>query len=203
MKKSYPIILGVSGASGSIYSVYLLKFLLVNNYRVHLIFTENAFTVISKEVNIDLGPKPKEVKTKLLSYLDLSAKEVQLEIHSNSDLLAPISSGSYLTHGMIILPCSMNTLAAVKTGISNSLITRAADVCIKQGRKLVLAPREMPFSSIHLENMYALSLKGVKIVVPSPAFYNNPQNIDDMINYVVGKILDAFEVNNDLYKRWK
>jgi 4-hydroxy-3-polyprenylbenzoate decarboxylase len=97
----------------------------------------------------------------------------------------------------------MNTLAAVHAGIAGKLITRAADVTMKEGRSLILAPREMPFNTIHLRNMYELSQAGVKIVVPAPAFYNHPTSIDDMINYVTGKILDALEVPNDIYRRWK
>ena len=203
MNNDLPLIVGVTGASGSVYSFEILRFLLSNEYKVHLIFSTNSFQVINTELNLNLSENVANIKERILSFLNIESGENNLKVHLNTDLSASISSGSYFTQGMIILPCSMNTLAAIRMGLANSLITRAADVCIKQGRKLLIAPREMPFSSIHLDNMYTLSLKGVKIAVPSPAFYNNPDNVSDMINFVVGKILDTFEIPNELYKRWK
>lgn len=203
MNKDLPIIIGICGATGSVYALKLIAFLLTNGYKIIVVFSENALLVTNQELNLNFINDKELLKNQLLSYLKIDSYNDNIEIHLNTDIGANIASGSFITSGMIILPCSMNTLASIKVGLANSLITRAADVCIKQGRKLVLAPREMPFSSIHLENMLALSLKGVKIAVPAPAFYGNPQDIGDMINFVVGKILDTFEVHNELYKRWK
>ena len=124
-------------------------------------------------------------------------------IHNNDELGACVASGSFLTDGMIILPCSMKTLSSISNGFSTTLIDRAADVMIKEGRKLVISPRETPLSSIHLENMLKLSKLGVRIVPPMPGFYSNPKSLDDIINHHIMKILDQFNINirNDL--RWK
>ncbi|MEW5822172.1 MAG: flavin prenyltransferase UbiX [Cyanobacteriota bacterium] len=203
MQKSLPIIIGITGASGSIYAFKLIEFLLNNDYKVHIIISTNSFTIIDRELKLSLSYNSEENKELIINYLKIDEKYNNLTVLSNDNIAAGIASGSYITNGMIIIPCSMNTLASIKSGIANSLITRVADVCIKQNKNLLLAPREMPLSSIHLENMYSLSLKGVKIAIPSPAFYNDPQSIDDMINFVTGKILDSFEVPNDLYKRWE
>lgn len=202
MSSKNPIILAITGASGIIYAFRILEFFLKNNYMIHLILSEAAVKVANSELKTSLGADIQGNKEQILTYLNLPKRDEHLVLHSNNNLFASISSGSYPVDGMIILPCSMNTVALIRAGIANSLITRAADVCMKQGRKLVLAPREMPFSSTHLENMLALSLKGVKIAVPAPAFYHQPEHFDDMINFVAGNILDTFEVHNDLYKRW-
>lgn len=202
MNKDLPIIIGICGATGIIYAFKLIEFLLQNGYKLIVVFSNNALLVTNQELGLNLSNDKDTLKQTLLSYLKIESNDDNIEIHENNNINANIASGSFKTQGMIIVPCTMNTLASIKVGLANSLITRAADVCIKQGNKLVLAPREMPFSSIHLENMLDLSLKGVKIAVPSPAFYGNPQGIDDMINFVVGKILDTFEVPNELYKRW-
>lgn len=202
MLKDTPIILGISAASGVVYSIRLLKFLLENDYKVVVIVSESSYDIFKYELGITLSTDPDLQKKELLSFMNLDTNQ-NLILYSNHNLSASVSSGSFVTQGMIILPCSMNTLASIYSGIADRLITRAADVCIKQGRRLLLAPREMPFSTIHLRNMHSLSEMGVKIVVPSPPFYNNPETIDDMINIVAGKILDVFEVPNDLYRRWK
>lgn len=202
MTKTKPIILGVTGASGSIYFIKLLQFLLQEEYPVHLIISENAIPVINQELGFNLTEDIEKNKTFLLEHFDLTSKKDLLVIHANSNTGASIASGSFKTDGMIICPCSMNTMASIRAGMASTLITRTADVCLKQGRKLLLAPREMPFSSIQLENMYQLSSIGVKIAIPCPAFYNNPKGIDDIISFVTGKILDAFEVPNEIYKRW-
>lgn len=199
-QESKNLILAITGATGSIYSIALLKVLLQNSIKVHLLISENAFEVIKQELALDLTTN---VTQTLLSYLKMDSCKNYLNFYPNNNLSACISSGSYKTDGMIILPCSMNTLASIRAGLSNTLITRAADVCLKQNKKLVLAPREMPFNTTHLENMYQLSLRGVTICVPTPAFYYQPQNIDEIVNYIVSKILDVFEVENELYPRWK
>ena len=124
-------------------------------------------------------------------------------VHDNENLGASVASGSFITEGMIILPCSMKTLSSISNGFSSTLIDRAADVILKEGRKLVISPRETPLSSIHLENMLKLSKIGVRIVPPMPGFYSKPKSMDDIINHHVMKILDQFNINicNDL--RWE
>ena len=123
-------------------------------------------------------------------------------IHDFHDFTAPVASGSYPTEGMVIIPCSMGTLGAVASGLSQNLIHRAADCTLKEGRKLILVPREMPLSAIHLENMLKLSRLGVKIVPPMPAFYSGQQKISDLVDFVVGKVLDQMGVTHALYPRW-
>ena len=120
----------------------------------------------------------------------------------DSDLNAPISSGSYKTDGMLVVPCSMKTLSSIASGFAGNLIERAADVSIKEGRKLLLSPREMPFSAIHLENMLKLSRLGVIIAPPVPAFYHKPDSVEDISDFITGKILDSMGIHNGLFKRW-
>lgn len=202
MKSSLPIILAATGASGAPYFMNLLRFLVNNNFKIHLVLSTNAISVIEYETGLKLSTDEQIITESLLKYLSYPDND-NLIVNNINDLSAPIASGSYKTQGMIILPCSVNTLSAIKNGIAGNLITRAASVCIKEGRKLILSPREMPFSCIDLENMYYLAIRGVKIIPPCPAFYNKPNSIDDMVDFVVGKILDSFEVGNDLYKRWQ
>ncbi|MBF0473269.1 MAG: UbiX family flavin prenyltransferase [Nitrospirae bacterium] len=188
-------IIAITGASGSILGINITKELLINN-EVHLIISNHAFDVINSEtefiwqsVNID------EIK----QYFNSD----RLFIHDTNNQSAPISSGSFITDGMFIVPCSMKTLSAVANGYANNLITRAADVIIKEGRRLLIAPREMPFSAIHLENMSRLSRIGVIIAPPNPAFYHNPKTIDELIGYMTGKMLDLMGVANKHFKRWE
>jgi 4-hydroxy-3-polyprenylbenzoate decarboxylase len=203
MCKEYPVIIAITGASGSIYGLRLAGFLLSHNYRVILVISENSKQVIKAETGLNLPKNLAETRDNLYKYFKIVENKEKLTLLDNQDLAACISSGSYLSRGMIIAPCSMNTLGAIHSGIANTLITRAADVCIKQNRPLILSPREMPFSTIHLRNMHELSAMGVKIVVAAPSFYHNPHTIDDMINSVVSKILDVFEVPNELCRRWE
>ena len=117
-------------------------------------------------------------------------------------MAAPVSSGSFKTRGMVIIPCSMKTLASIANGLDDSLISRAASVCIKEGRKLVVVPRETPLSKIHLENMVKLSELGVTILPAMPGFYYRPNTIDDLLSHIVGKVLDQFDIDNNMFKRW-
>ena len=201
---SKPIIVGITGASGTIYGLRLIQVLLENNYKVELVFSESAIKVAKSELNLHLSTNPEVLKQQVETYGCMSLKtHSQLNIWSYDDIAASISSGSYKTKGMIIIPASMGSISAVANGTSDNLITRAADVCIKEKRKLVLVPREMPFSTIHLENMFKLSQLGVTIAPACPAFYHNPEKLDDQINFVIGKVLDLFEIEHNLFKRWK
>lgn len=180
------IIVGISGGSGAIYALGILKALKSINIETHLVVSNMGEYVVNHECGVDLD----ELKDMADFY------------HENYNLAAPIASGSFKTDGMIIVPCSMKTLSAIAYGYSDSLLTRAADVCIKDRRKLVILPRETPLSSIHLENMLKLSNLGVTIMPPTPGFYNHPQDLSDIVTSIVGRSLDQLDIDHNLLKRW-
>lgn len=182
-----PIIIGISGASGAIYGIELLKTLKELKVETHLIISKTAQITIVQETNYT----PAEV-AKLATYF-----------HKNDDLAACTSSGSHKTAGMIIAPCSMRSLAEIATGVTSNLLTRSADVCLKERRKLVLMVRETPLHSIHLRNMLTLSDMGAIIAPPVPAFYSNPKNLDEMVAHTVGRVLDIFGLDSKQIKRWE
>lgn len=202
---SLPVIVAISGASGTIYGIRLLQFLLENNYRVELVISKSASKVAEVEINLNLSLDPKKLKEQVLSYLRNPAnkKEELLNVWVYDDITASISSGSYRTSAMVIIPASMGTVGAIASGTSDNLITRAADVCLKERRKLILVPREMPFSTIHLENLTKLSIAGAIIAPACPGFYHNPKDLNDAIDFVVGKVLDLIGIDNSLFKRWR
>lgn len=182
------LVIGVTGATGTVYAVRLLEYLKdIEEIKTHLIMSKWAINNLEVETDYSLDY--------VYSLADV--------VHDNDNLGASVASGSFITEGMIILPCSMKTLSSISNGFSSTLIDRAADVMLKEGRKLVISPRETPLSSIHLENMLKLSKIGVRIVPPMPGFYSKPNSIDDIINHHVMKILDQFNINicNDL--RWE
>jgi len=204
-------IVGITGASGSIFGIRLVEELLKKDYKVYIVITKMGRLIIERELKVKLytGVKnKKEIKKNLIRYLigktkiserDLSEKIEYLPI----DLMdAPISSGSFVTEGMAVVPCSMSTLSGISQARSLNLLERAADVNLKEGRPLLLAPREMPLNALHLKNMLRLSKLGVIIAPPIPGFYNDPKNLDDLVDFVVGKILDCLKIPNNLFKRW-
>jgi len=180
------LVVGITGATGVIYGIKLLELLNRMNIEVHLVISNWAEKVIIKETDY------------LLEYVKGLTKYVYKE--NNFD--APIASGSFKTDGMIVIPCSMKTLSGIANGYASNLINRSADVIIKESRKLVIVPRETPLSVIHLENMLKLARIGVTILPPIPAFYQKPQNIDDIYNHVISRILDQFNIANELFQRW-
>jgi len=181
------LVVGVTGATGTIYAVKLLEALKeVENVNTHLIMSEWA--IKNLEIETDYS----------LDYL----KNLANAMYDSKDLGAKTSSGSFITDGMVILPCSMKTLSSIANGYDDNLISRTAGVMLKEGRKLILCPRETPLSAIHLENMLKLSRIGVRIMPPMPAFYNNPQTIEDIVNHHVMKILDQFGIQYDKARRW-
>lgn len=181
------IIVGVSGATGVIMSCYLLKALKdIEDCETHLVVT-------------DCGKRNWELETDLPYQLLLDQADRYYDVHN---LAAAISSGSYKTDGMIILPCSMKTLAGIVSGYTDNLLVRAADVCIKENRKVVLSAREMPFSKVHLHNMLAAADLGCTIIPPMLTFYNGPRSLDDQINHVVGKILMQFGLDHKSFVPW-
>jgi 4-hydroxy-3-polyprenylbenzoate decarboxylase len=180
------IVIGISGATGPIYGIRLLEELKSHSVETHLIISPWAEKTISIETSYNL----EQVKS-LAAYS-----------YSPTNQAAIISSGSFQTDGMIIAPCSMKTLAALSYGFTDNLLVRAADVCLKEKRKLIIVPRESPLNEVHLENMLRLARMGVTVVPPMPAFYNKPENIDDIINHTVARILDQINVQNSITKRW-
>lgn len=180
------IVVGITGASGAIFGVRTLEALRALEIETHLILSKWARATVAQETDYAV-----EQVEKLASY-----------VHRPDNQAAQVSSGSFKTDGMIIAPCSMKTLAAVRAGYGDTLICRAADVILKERRKLVLLARESPFNEIHLENMLALTRMGVVIFPPAPAFYNHPQTVDDVVNHIVGRILDQFGLEMPGLKRW-
>jgi len=193
-------IVGISGASGAVYGVRLIEELLKTVDTVHLCVSGTAFSIIRTETGIDWhGKSDLETEQKIQKHYSSR----KLKYYSEANLAAPIASGSFITDGMFVVPCSMKTLSGIAGGYADNLIARAADVALKEGRKLIISPREMPFNSIHLENMLKLSRMGVKVAAPVPAFYQQPKDLNDIIDFVVGKLLDAAGIKHDLYQRWR
>ena len=185
-------IVGVTGASGSVYAVRLLEELLGSGHEVHLVVSQNGQDVMEYETGMTISPD-----------FTIAHPEGKLVIHAHDDMFASISSGSFQTDGMAVVPCSMATLGEIAAGCSRNLIGRAADVCIKERRRLVLVPREMPLSPIHLRNMLSLSEAGAVIMPASPGFYHRPQSVKDIVDFVVSRILDTLGVENSLYQKWR
>jgi len=192
------LIVGITGASAVVYGVRLLKVLTQQrDFEVHLTISKSGARALWEELQIEVDID----NFKLESLIGIDTEQVIY--HHESDIGAAIASGSFRTEGMIVVPCSMGTVASIASGISRNLIQRAADVCIKERRKLVIVPRETPLSSIHLENMLKLSRIGVCVLPAMPGFYHYPKTVDDQINFVVTKILDQFDIDAGLTQRWK
>lgn len=194
------IILALTGASGAPYALRLLELLLKAGVRVDLIFSKAAQMVLAMESELDIPARPAEVAALFQAQYGVSPD--QLRVYGREDWLAPAASGSHTAQAMVVCPCTMGTLAAIATGMSDNLIERAADVMIKERRQLILVPRETPFSPIHLENMLKLSQLGVTILAANPGFYYKPQSIDDLVDFVVARILDHLQVEHTLLPRW-
>lgn len=190
MKK---IVIGITGASGSIYAKRLIEVLVDKGIQVNIIATDKGNQVFNYELSLDLKEWIGELKR--------TYNNIKLE--DNNNLFSGVASGSHGFDGVIIVPCSMGTLAEVSHGLSKNLLCRAADVALKEGRKLIIVPRETPFNLIHLENMCKLSKVGATIIPAMPGFYNHPQTIYDLVNFVVGKILNYLNIDNNLFNKWE
>jgi 4-hydroxy-3-polyprenylbenzoate decarboxylase len=201
-----PIVLAITGASGFIYGLKILETLLFNKKSVDLIISKHALTVAKLEHDVDLEAKNlAELKAKVNFYLKeqgIDFETKQLRIWSEDNIAASCASGSYRTQGMIIAPCSTATLANIAHGTSHNLVSRSADVTLKERQKLILLLRETPLSTLHLKNALSLSEAGAVIVPAIPAFYYMPKTIEDHNNFIVGKTLDAFGLEYNLFKRW-
>jgi 4-hydroxy-3-polyprenylbenzoate decarboxylase len=182
------LIVGMTGATGAVFGMRLLENLReLPEVETHLVLSRWARTTIELEIGISVA--------EISALADVS--------YNPDDQGAAISSGSFKTDGMVIVPCSMKTLAGIRVGYAEGLVARAADVVLKERRPLVLVPRETPLSEIHLENMLALARKGVQMVPPMPAFYNHPSTVDDIVDHVTARILDQFDLPAPAAKRWK
>lgn len=195
------IIVGVTGASGAIYALHTVRALLRHGVEVHLIVSDYGAYVVESETDFALK-SPNLADSFRQRFVDqpLSGNIVR---YSNKDLAASISSGSFRTDGMVVVPCSMKTVAGIAGGITGSLIERAADVTLKEGRTLVLVPRETPLNKIHLKNMLAAADAGAHIVPAMPAFYQKPKLIDDLADFIAGRILALFNIDAKLFEPWK
>ncbi len=194
------ISLAITGASGVQYGFRLLEMLLQKNHTVYLMVSKAAQVVIGLETDIKLPSRCKEMQQFLTKKHQ--CEKHQLYVFGEDEWTAPTASGGGLVDAMVVCPCSMGALSAIATGASNNLIERSADVMLKERRKLILVPRETPYSDIHLENMLKLSRMGVVMLCANPGFYNKAETIDDLIDFVVAKILDQLGVEHQLQPRW-
>lgn len=196
-----PLIIGVSGASGLIYAVHALKYLLAADYTIELVASRATYMVWQAEQNIRMPAEPDQQE---LFWRDQAGvKTGILNCHRWGDVGDNIASGSFRTLGMVIIPCSMSTVGKIAAGLSSDLLERAADVQIKEGKPLVVVPRETPFSLIHLRNLTTLAEAGVKIVPAIPAWYHHPKTIEDLVDFVVARTLDTLDIDCIPLERWK
>lgn len=187
------IIVGLTGASGSVYFCRLLDFLCRQDVEVYIVASEQGEKVLAHETGTDLAQLVRQ----------WSKQTAHVVLEDNGNLFSTIASGSFRCDAMVILPCSMNTLAEIAHGITGTLLTRAADVMLKERRRLLVVPRETPLSAIHLRNMLTLAELGATVLPAMPGFYHQPRTLDDLVDFVVGKTLDSLNIDNDLFQRWK
>jgi 4-hydroxy-3-polyprenylbenzoate decarboxylase len=224
----HPIVLAISGASGAIYAVRLLEVLVNMGYNVHLTISPSGAVVLKQELDlavdldnfqlsqlmldaqrsagdskIDLLRQQAGISSGDSDVLDFRAREPgQVVYHHHRDFLAPIASGSFLTNGMVVCPCSGGTLSAIVYGSSHNLIHRAADVHLKERRKLIVVPRETPLSTLQLENMHKAALAGAVVLPAMPGWYHGVRSIRDLVDFIVGRILDQLGIEQSLIERW-
>ncbi len=201
---SKTICLAFTGASGMPYGIRLLECLLEAGCRVQLLYSQVAQVVAKQEMDLDLPGRAKEAeahfRTEFAAQMEKSGGT--LDVYGREEWFAPVASGSNPPDAMIVCPCTMGTLASIAQGLADNLIGRAADVALKEKRTLVLVPRETPFSAIHLENMLRLAQAGAVILPPNPGFYHHPQSVQEMVDFVVARILDHVGVPHALMQRW-
>ncbi len=194
------VTLAWTGASGMPYGLRLLQSLLAADVTVYLLVSSAARIVALQEMDLSLPGRAEELQSFLVQRYSTTPE--QLQVYGREDWFAPVASGSNPADAMVVCPCSMGSLAAIAQGLADNLIERAADVCLKEQRKLILVPRETPFSALHLENMLKLARMGVSILPPNPAFYHHPKTVDDMVDFVVARILDQLSIPHQLMPRW-
>jgi len=194
------VALAITGASGAPYGLRLLQCLLQAERTVYLMISVPGQVVIGMETELRIPGRCKEIQNMLAQHF--GASDGQLRVFGQEEWTAPVASGSSAPQAMVICPCTMGTLSAVANGASRNLIERAADVVLKEGRKLVIVPRETPFSAIHLENMLRLARLGVCVLPANPGFYHKPERIDDLVDFVVARILDQLGIEHAVSRRW-
>lgn len=194
------VTLAITGASGVIYGLRLLESLLAQQVRVYLLISKAGQLVAAMENGLKLPDRPREIERRLCQRY--RSQPGQLTVFGREQWTAPVASGSSVADAMVVCPCTTGTLAAISLGTSNNLIERAADVVLKEGRRLILVPRETPFSVIHLENMLKLARMGVVILPANPGFYHQPTRIEELVDFIVARILDQLGLEHRLVPRW-
>jgi 4-hydroxy-3-polyprenylbenzoate decarboxylase len=193
---------GITGGSGAPYALRLLDALVTIGHEVHAVVSPAGETVVQLETGLNLRGTVREKQAAIDEVIETAGKPGRIRVFDHTNLAAPVASGSFQCAGMAVIPCSTGSLGRIATGISSNLVERAADVSLKERRPLVLVPRETPLSDIHLENMLRLRRAGADIVAAMPAFYHKPKTIADMVDMIVGRVLDRLGIDNDLFQRW-
>ncbi|RLB69582.1 MAG: aromatic acid decarboxylase [Deltaproteobacteria bacterium] len=193
------IVVGITGASGSIYGLRLIEELLRAEMQVTVLLTNAGRQVLAFETGLEVSESSQECLQQLKDHFNAADN---LSHYGLNDFFAPVASGSSAPDAVVICPCSMGTLGRIAAGLSDNLLERVADVALKEQKKLLLVPRETPFNQIHLENLLRLSKAGVQILPAMPGFYQQPETVADLVDFVVGKILDNLGVEHQLFKRW-
>jgi len=194
------ITIAMTGASGALYTIRLIEQCLLSGLNIQFICSQPGQIVMAMESDLKLSATVQKMQKQLLEYFDTSVEK--FKVYAKDQWTAPPASGSSVADAMVVCPCTMGSLAAIACGVSDNLIHRAADVILKEQKKLILVPRETPFSSIHLENMLKLSNLGVVILPPNPGFYQGVSGLQDLIDFVVARILDQLGIENSLSPRW-
>jgi len=192
--------IAVSGASGAPYALRLVQMLIKGGHSIYLSISGNGLSILNDETGLMLKGSETDIQNALEKHL--LAKQGQIIYFDEDNMYAPIASGSIKVDAMVVIPCSMKTLAAIAQGYASTLIERAADVTLKEKRRLILVPRETPLSAIHLKNMLLLAELGCHIVPAMPAFYHHPEKVSDLVDFIVGRVLDSLGIENELAPRW-
>ena len=192
-------VVGITGASGSIYGLRLVEELLCAEKQVSLLLTNAGRQVLAFETGLQLAEDSQECSVQLRKYFNADDR---LSHYDLNDFFAPVASGSSAPDAVVVCPCSMGTLGRIAAGLSDNLLERAADVALKERKKLLLVPRETPFNQLHLENLLRLSKAGAQILPAMPAFYQKPQSVEELVDFVVGKVLDSLGIEHELFTRW-
>jgi len=200
MKQDKGIAVALTGASGAQYGLRLIECLVRADRRVHVLYSQAAQVVVRMETDLQLPGLAAEAESMLTNYF--SAAPEQIQVYGRQQWTAPVASGSNPPDALVVCPCTTGTLASIAQGISDDLIDRAADVMLKEGGKLILVVRETPFSSIHLQNMLTLRQAGAVIMPANPGFYYQPQQVSDLVDFMVARVLDHLKIEHDLVPRW-
>lgn len=195
-----PVIIAMTGASGAPYALRLIQRMAMQEVPMHLLISDAAKVVLDKESNLKLSADLESMKTELSSFLEIDSD--YLTCWGNKDWMSPVASGSSNIKKMVVLPCSMGSLARIATGASGNLIERAADVMLKERKNLIMVPRETPLSEIHLSHMLSLTKMGVKMIPAMPGFYHQPESVYDLIDFIVDRVMDHLGIEDEYMSRW-